>query len=488
MTTPESEPKVLAGAGVPADQGLSTLGLLMQLAGTILAAQVSLVIFSALFVMRADRTDSMWVFLMLGLCIARSMFHRQAGTELLYGRRPGLDGNAGNPLTGLKRYIVVALVQSALLALIAYLKFKAPGKVSVAMFAGLIVWPATLGALLASGRFKRFNEGIPVAEDKGFEGAAILMTVFGLCGALATGAILIVVFQKGGKSLQQGPGVLMIVALVKLFLRSSLHVQAGVTGLRETSLDRAVELANRYANFGIITAFSSGGALLLIAMTEKVNLGMIVVVTCACWLLMAWPMIIRRFFSERQFADLLAGDNAAVHHRAPDGGLTGLGWMLVGMAMLTATTLLPSLIAGSDGNPLAAGGMAGMRGLGESAADLFQLLVLGPPTGYRSTWWNAGLVMFQLWAGYELIRLSPYSRIIATAFAVVGAGVIFYLSWPSIEIVKNARSLSPVEQLTLMAPIAIHLIVPIATLILANRTIAPSARARFRTRPSQPSA
>ena len=30
----------------------------------------------------------------------------------------------------------------------------------------------------------------------------------------------------------------------------------------------------------------------------------------SCWMLMAWPLIIRRFFSDRQFADLLAGDDA----------------------------------------------------------------------------------------------------------------------------------------------------------------------------------
>jgi hypothetical protein len=85
-------------------------------------------------------------------------------------------------------------------------------------------------------------------------------------------------------------------------------------------------------------------------MTSKVNVIAIVGVTGVCWVLMAWPMIIRRFFSDRQFADLLAGENASVHRRAPDAGLSGLGWLLLGAAMLTATTLIPHLIMGSDGS------------------------------------------------------------------------------------------------------------------------------------------
>ena len=129
----------------------------MQLAGTIMAAQVILGTFFLLFSIGGEHKDTAWLFLILGLCVGRSLFQRQAGVELLYGRRQGLDGASENPLTGLKRYIVVGFIQSALLIAVFYGKFKMPGKLSFAIFVGLCAWPAILGILIGTGRFRRFN-------------------------------------------------------------------------------------------------------------------------------------------------------------------------------------------------------------------------------------------------------------------------------------------------------------------------------------------
>jgi len=46
---------------------------------------------------------------------------------------------------------------------------------------------------------------LPIAEDKGFEAAAILMTVLGTCGVLGTGAFLVVMLESGSQILSQGP-------------------------------------------------------------------------------------------------------------------------------------------------------------------------------------------------------------------------------------------------------------------------------------------
>ena len=460
----------LPNAGIPADHGLTSLGLVMQLGGSLLSAGAALLAFVSAFAL--TRGDSLWLFVILAVSVVRSLYHRMAGTELLYGRRNGFDGNTGSPLAGIHRYMIAAAAHTLLVAAIlkSELHESAPLVLGVAL--GLLAWPLVLGALFVIGPFKRFGKQIPVSEDKGFEGAAILMTMLGACGALATTAIFVVLFQAGSE-MQDGRSVLAMLALVMLVVRSCLHVQAGMAGLRETSIDRSVELANRYASFGVISAFCAGAVMLLVAITSHLNLAAMVGVAAACWLLMAWPMIIRRFFSDRQFADLLAGENATLHRRAPDAGLTGLGWLLLAHATFGASFLIPQLFS---------------RQLPLHQLPFHQLFDMFGSSGLRSPWWNAGLIMLEAWAGFEMIRMSRHHRAIATIYGVVSAAVTLWVSWPVFDEIRHAHhvSLTNPEGLLMVTPLAIALVIPAATLFLVGRNIAPTARARFRTRTSAP--
>lgn len=459
----ENQPGVvdLVDAGVPADQGLSSLGLLMQLAGNVLAAFVALQAFMMLFAIRGGNTETIWIFLVLGLSIARSMFHRVAGTQLLYGR----IGVEGQRLTGIHRYVMFGLAQSVMVAAVLAAKMHVPSKLALGFLLALAAWPLTLGVLIRLPRFKRFNNDVPMTEDKGFEGASILMTVLGLCGAVAAGTALVVMLQLPGSELQKGPGVLIVLTVAMLVVRSVIHTQAGLSGLRETNIDRSVELANRYANFGVISSFCGGGALLLVAMSSAVSVGAMAGVCGVCWMLMTWPLIIRRFFSDRQFADLLAGDDAPIHRRAPDAGLTALGWLLLGFAVLMASFKIPELFMSPDSD----------------FYELQNLMSLGGGGG-RSVWWSIGELVLMGWAGFELIRMSPQSRIISTVFGVVGIGVALYTNYPLIEEVKHMRGMG--ADAMAIGPLAFALIIPISTIVLVNRKIAPTARARFRQKPA----
>jgi hypothetical protein len=458
-----SEHKVvdLVDAGVPADQGLSSLGLLMQLAGNVMAALAALVTFS-IMLEAGGRGDVLWFLLIFGISIARSMFHRAAGTQLLYGR-PGFE--AVSRLAGVRRYVLFALAQSVMIAALLAAKMHVPTTIALGVLAGLAAWPVTLGVLMQLPRFKRIANELPISEDKGFEGAAILMTVLGLTGAVGGGAVLAIMLQAGS-ALQKGPGVLLVLTVAMLVVRSIIHVQAGLSGLRETSVDRSVELANRYANFGVISAFCGGGAFLLFIMSQSFEITGMAVIAGLVWMLMAWPLIIRRFFSDRQFADLLAGDNAPVHRRAPDAGLSALGWLLLALAVFSLSCSIPGLIAGSE------------------SGELRNLMMMGGSSGYQSMWWNIGTIVLQAWAGYELIRMSPQHRIIATVFGVVGAAVVIYTNLPLIRELKHMRGMMGGDAMAI-APLAMGLIIPIATLVLVNRKIAPTARARFKSKPTE---
>jgi len=466
----DKDPVELVDAGVPADQGLSALGMLMQLAGSVFSAYVALISFMLLFTLGSTRgqgSETLFIFLILGLCIGRSLMHRSAGAQLLYGD-PNIQGGR---MRGVQRYITFALAQSAILGLLFKFKFEMPGKVAFAIAVGLALWPALLAGMLALPRFRRFKDELPITEDKGFEGASILMSVLGLCGLIAVVACLILVFKMPGKELTRGMNILLPLSLILLVVRSVFHVQAGLSGLRETSVDKSVELANRYANFGVISSFCVGGALLLFIMAQAMSVAGLAIVAGISWMLLAWPMIVRRFFSDRQFADLLAGDQAPVHRRSPDAGLTWLGWLLIAYATFTASFVIPQLILGVD---------SGMMGGGHhrGGMDPTDMMGIFASVGMRSIWWSVGLLALQGWAGFELVRMSPHSRMIATIFGVAGVAITVYINWPMMQMLRHG-GMGAMEVVAL-APLALALVIPVATLLLVNRKIAPTAVARMR--------
>src|SRR5688572_25409231 len=189
MSEQNQEVVELQGAGVPADQGLSSLGLLMQLAGNLFAAYGGLLAFMMLFAMRGSG-ETLWVIVLLGACIARSIYHRNAGSQLLYGNNSLTTEGNNQRTAGIRRYVIVAVLQSLLVGAMLGGKFHIPGKIVAGVVLGLLVWPITLAILMQLPRFKRFQSDLPLTEDKGFEGASILMTVLGLCGLVGTGTML----------------------------------------------------------------------------------------------------------------------------------------------------------------------------------------------------------------------------------------------------------------------------------------------------------
>jgi hypothetical protein len=443
MVEPTIRPVELPDPGVPADHGLSSLGLLMQLGGNVFAALAALLAFTWLLE-AADETPRLVI--VFGLSIARSMVHRAAGVQLLYGE--GETGR-GDRLAGIRRYVRLALAHTIAMALLAAQHGAAIEQV-LALAAGLAAWPLVLGVIITRPRFARYRAGLPISEDKGFEGASILMAVLGACGLFLTVGWLVVVRQHPDRLLESGPGVVVVLAGVMLAVRAVTHLRAGLAGLRHTSVDHAVERANRYANFGVITAFCAGGALMVRAMSSEFDLRVLAAVCTLVWTLLTWPLIVRRFFADRQFADLLAGDEAPLHRRSPDAGLTSLGWLLVaGATILLAASLW-------------------------AVADGFEV-----PGGTRSMWWPVGVAVLEGWAGVELVQGSRVARAVATACSIVALAVSVYVLWP---VVEDLHRLDLGPAIWLLSPLALGLILPIATLLLVRRDLSPSARARFRPR------
>jgi hypothetical protein len=483
--TPPEAPRVvpLVGPRIPADHGLSGLGLIMQLAGTVFAAATSVIgliglITAVQFNARFGGADNMltvWTLALVVTGVVRSFTHRSAGTRLLY------DG-PGTPLAGIRRYIGIAAIQTVVWVAFYAIKLDSPPSVVIVLALLLAAWPAALAVVISLPRFKRFDDGIPLPEDKGFEGAAILMLILGLVG-LGFGLVsLYALLQLPSQFLAQLAGVLLLIIVAMLVIRSALHVVAGWRGVSETHMDRAVEAAGRYADFGVITAFVAGGSVLLMMMTGGADLAGILAVVFVGWILIAWPLIVRRFFSERQFADMLAGGEAPVHRRAPDVGLTSLGWLLLGLGVVGMATALPGALFD---------GAAAGRDL-DTRADPFSMVLMMTPQGFRSPWWSVGTAALQLWAAFELIRMSDHHKLVASIFGVVASAIAVYANLPLIEAIQGtglAGVLDPREGgVIMLGALAINLIVPVATVVLVNRPTSPTAQARYRTPAPPPAA
>jgi hypothetical protein len=468
-------------ASLPADHGLSGLGLVMQLVGTVMTAIVtSYGVLTLIIMMQSSRgmgggpggKETMFLLLLIASSVLRSLAHRAAGTRLLY------DG-PGTPASAIKRYLGASGIQIAVVCGFMLME-NAPGKMVGVLFLILAAWPIAL-SILALPNLQRF-ESVPMAEDKGFEGAAILMLILGSIGLAASIILLLTWTEYPSEVKTELIGIGMLVTYIMLTIRSAFHVRAGFRGVAETHLDRAVEAAGKYADFGVIAAFVAGGAILLGFMGlpgSPGGIGMIVMmmmVVMISWSLLAWPLIVRRFFSERQFADLLAGGEAPQHRRSPDHGLATLGWLLVALGAFYLAVNLAGVIMEDFG------GGGRRRGMGgDPMSELFAMM---GNASDKSPWWQVGSSALQLWAGIELCRMTDRHKIVGTIYGVGAAVVALYINLPMLEgLMKGGfeMAMNPLAGAGL-GGVAIQLVIPVATLILVNR----KARGDGRTRMPRP--
>src|SRR5262245_60057671 len=107
----------LPSAGLPADHGLASLGLLMQLAGRTSAALAALIASAAL--LDAGPVPHAGLFwLAIALCFARSQLHRIAGRDLTYSRTTA-DGTTADPFAAMRNYIRFAIGHAVAIGFVA---------------------------------------------------------------------------------------------------------------------------------------------------------------------------------------------------------------------------------------------------------------------------------------------------------------------------------------------------------------------------------
>lgn len=464
----------LAGARLPADRGLSSLGLLMQLVGSFFLGYMALIALMPIF---AGGAPGSWQIFLLGASGAvRSAFHRNAGSALLYGSPAG-------PLRAVRTYAIVALIETALWVLIIK-QMGAPFKLTIPLVGVLAAWPITLMIIATRSEFRDVaEEAVPQSEDMGFEGSAVLMSILGVMGVLLSAIVVYTLIKVKAWSGSAGAhGLLFLGVFMMLLVRSCMHALAGYRGTSGIDADNASETASRYYSFGVISSVIAGGALLVEMMMTAIHPVTLLIVGIIVFFLLMWPLILRRFYTERNFSVLLAGQDAPNFRRAPDSGMTALGWLLLMLGTYSLGAALPSLLVDGSESALAMLGGRGGPGGGFSPAEL-------ATAAGRSPWWGIGLALVQVWAAIELVRMSDRWRLAANVYGVVATVVTVYLFWPMLKSVTQSfgalgRGPGGMFEMIGFGTMAIFLVIPIATVVLANRKIAPTATARFKGEPT----
>jgi hypothetical protein len=437
----------LAGARLPADRGLASLALLMQLVGTVGVIFWCLI---SLMIALAGGGHAMLGFFAAITCILRSGFHRGAGSAMLYG--------AGPPSRAITLYVVISIIHSvAILGLLT--KLDPPIELLLQYGGLLLAWPVALAVLLMMPRYKRMlDHPLPIAEDLGYEGMSALMVVFGAAGASIPILGLWLIVDTPGVSLASPP-FLITAGLFLLFLvRSGLQIRAGLRGLRGQH-DESV--TGQYTSIGIASSLIAGVVVLIVALVAGSLFTGLVLGTVIASLLLVWPLTIRRFTIERMFGLALAGEQAPVPQRAPDRGLTAVGWLLLASGLVGLAGSLPI-------------GIFGDADLAETIAAVRTYLGDDAAATIRSDWWGIGVNALQLWAGIELVRMSDHHRIAGNIYGTIAIAVSIYVHYPLIKMASEAiGGFGGGEawsiRVSLLVGLALNMLVPLATVILVNR-------------------
>jgi hypothetical protein len=262
--------------------------------------------------------------------------------------------------------------------------------------------------------------------------------------------------------------IVMVASGVVLTIRSILHAQAGLRGVLAPGSDRATIATSRYTTFGVASSFIVGALIFMLAMTAG-GMGILLIVFIAIFvgLLLVWPLTLKRFFSERSSAAMMSADGTASFVRGPDSGMVGLGWLLLGLAVLGLSFQVPVLLSGG------AGGLLG---------KVMPISMTAPAVDSTGEYLNLGISLLQLWAAIELISMSGRWKAATFTYSIAGIGVAVYAVLPLLKgmggnVEGMAGGFVP-SSLQVVGPLTAALVFPLGTLLLAlRRTITSGVRA-----------
>ena len=450
---------------LPIDSGLASLGMLMQL-GAAFGFGVAALFFLESVVDGGARADVGGLVVVALLGMLRSGAHFRGAQSLIYRR--------GEPRTAAKVYLYIAALHVVVAAYVVH-GFDLDVGAVVAVVVLLSAWPVMLLVIVNRPRFRRYARAVPVPDDLAFEGVSIIMLILGLAAALSAAMMLVfIIRQPPNHALTSATGTVFLAIIGALAVRAILHVltgHAGAVGGTPMVINAA---ASRYYNVGLATSAAVGGLMLLLAFRGQPTGPAMARLAFVVYLLLAWPLIVRTLFGERGITTIAASDDDHPE-RAPDQGLTSLGWLLLAMSVISMAVALPHAVW-------------------QSSRYTVQIVTFGIADGGdvavmfgRSSWLAVVIAGLQMWAAIELITMSNRSRFAAITYGVVGGALTLYVMFPFIsdwetyvaQLLRGSELWDP--SLVGYAQLGLALVTPLATLALVLRRRTPHAQARFVT-------
>ena len=443
----------------PADQGLASLGLIMAVTGSVLGPLVgafALIQVQVSAQMDTARTSTgigepdglaYWWFVLGLASVIRALVHRQAGIRL-WRDAPG-DPPA---LAGIGRYLGVATAHTMVWLGFLRVKLVAPTSILVGFALVLMAWPLAIWAVTRLPRFRRLGDRPPVGEDGGFEGLAVLMAIFGLGGVL----ISLLLVQLGWQARRGGElwlSNVLLLAGLGLTVRAALQAWIGVRAIRDGAVERTDDFL-RYGSVGLVIGAGAGGLFMISLFVLSIDLFVLAAATGVLLALLAWPALVRRFVDWRRLGDIVDG---TTRHRSRDGGVTAVGWLLLGSAALGLAQGLARALTAMPGGELA--------------------VMTGGNLAAATAWYALPLAALQLWAALEVLAVSDRRRWVASLWAVLALAVI------AVDVVPDAGALlraSRDQSFFGWCAVLLAVLPAVATLVLVNRRIIPQAVARPR--------
>lgn len=451
---PNHEMSAEEGPRSPGDLGFSSLGLFMSYGGGLFASLWACVGLLAAFsgTLRGMGL-AMGVVAMTGL--VRSIWSMGVGARLSSG-----DPEAGSAV---RRYVVVALLQSMLAAVVCVLGIPKPYALPIAgtVFLLLTAWPVTLVGVVARRDARRAFADARAAltplrsRNLGIEGAGALMVLFGSVGvvlALVVGYVVLVASTPAWLTILAG------VTILSLLVRAILHVRAGLiafavssqtTGSGGGRVERFEAGVRQYAAAAYVSIGTT--SLLALVTAAKLSPQIFIVPLVIGGPLIGWPVIVSKFGGSLR---MWVGDAEAERAFGPaeDGGLTAIGFVLLATSGVALASELSRWVIDM---PVAVGGLQSF-GFG---AD------------YAPAWMKVGALVLALVAGFGLSRTTAWSRVAALAYGFGGLGAALWSAVRLMDVLGGATARVGLDgKLALViASGALSLVLPVSTLVLTLR-------------------